>query len=368
LTLSKTAPFINFGAFENFPTDPKTTYSQQWNFSVQRQLGRDWIVAANYVGTEMTHIWGGNQANPGVYIPGSCVLNGVTTNPCSTSANVNARRVLALQNPAQGTFYGSISQLDDGGTGNYHGLLLSVQKRSSKGYSVQANYTWSHCISDVANPELAVAGSNFMIPGNREADRGNCTLGDRRQLFNLSAVYETPKFANSTVRLLASGWQISPIIRLQSGPYLTVTSGLDNALTGQTAYERVNQVLSNVFLPNPTPNAYLNPAAFAQPALGTYGNIGTNNILSPGSVYINAGVTRTFRIKERQSIQFRFEAFNIPNHVNWGPPNGLSGNGTATSTAGFITPTAALNATSTFGKILSADDPRILQGALKYTF
>jgi hypothetical protein len=274
---------------------------------------------------------------------------------------------LNLQNPAQGTFYGSIAQLDDGGTAAYNGLLLSVQKRSSKGYSVQANYTWSHCISDVANPELAVAGFNFMIPGQRRMDRGNCTLGDRRQLFNLSAVYETPKFANATLRMLASGWQISPIIRLQSGPYMTVNSGLDQALTGQTAYERVNQVLADVYQPNRTPNSYLNPAAFAQPALGTYGNLGTNNILAPGSIYINAGVTRTFKIRERQSLQFRFEAFNIPNHTNWGPPNGLSGNGTATSNAGFITPAAAFN-NPNFGKILSADDPRIMQGALKYVF
>jgi hypothetical protein len=95
--------------------------------------------------------------------------------------------------------------------------------------------------------------------------------------------------------------------------------------------------------------------------------LGANNILAPGSVYINVGVTRIFKIRERMSLQFRAEAFNIPNHVNYGPPNGLSGNGTATSTAGFITPTAALN-NPLFGKILSADDPRILQGALKLVF
>jgi hypothetical protein len=148
---------------------------------------------------------------------------------------------------------------------------------------------------------------------------------------------------------------------------MTVTSGIDQALTGQTAYERANQVLADVFVPNRTPSNYLNPAAFAQPALGTYGNLGANNILAPGSVYINVGVTRIFKIRERMSLQFRAEAFNIPNHVNYGPPNGLSGNGTATSTAGFITPTAALN-NPLFGKILSADDPRILQGALKLVF
>jgi len=206
-----------------------------------------------------------------------------------------------------------------------------------------------------------------MIPGQRRPDRSNCALGDRRHILNLNAVYETPKFANAKLRLLASGWQVSPIIRLQSGPFLTVTSGIDQALSGQTAYERPNQVLADVYMPNRTPSSYLNPAAFAQPALGTYGNLGANNIQSPGSVYINAGVTRIFKIREHQSLQFRVEAFNIPNHVNYGPPNGLSGNGTATSSAGFITTTAALN-NPLFGKILSADDPRILQGALKWVF
>ncbi len=373
LTLNKNAPFINFGTYENFLTDPKTTYSQQWNLSIQRQLGADWLVSANYIGNNTIHIWSGDQANPAVLIPGAPNVPSTdsrctqTTQVVNCTTNVNFRRGLILQNSGQGIFYGSINQLADGGTGAYHGLLLSAQHRSAKGYSIQANYTWSHCITDLANPELAVAGANFMIPGQRRPDRSNCALGDRRQLFNLSAVYETPKFANARLRLLASGWQISPIIRIQTGPYMTVNTGIDQALTGQTAYERANQVLTNVYTSNRTPSNYLNPAAFAQPALGTYGNLGANNILAPGSLYINAGVTRVFKIRERMNLQFRVEAFNIPNRVNYGPPNGLSGNGTATSSAGFITPSAALN-NPLFGKILSADDPRIFQGALKFVF
>jgi len=245
--------------------------------------------------------------------------------------------------------------------------LLMVQHRAAKGFTVNGSYTWSHCIADVANPELAVAGLNFEIPSNRRFDRSNCVFADRRHLFNLSAVYETLKFSNAAMRLLASGWQVSTIIRVETGPYITATSGIDWALTGQTNYERVNQVLPDVYQPNKTATSYLNPAAFARPADGTYGNIGAGNILAPGAVYINAGVTRTFKIREKQSVQFRFEGFNLPNHVNLGPPNGLSGNGTATSTAGFITSTAAFN-NPNFGKILSSDDPRILQGALKFVF
>ena len=366
ITVSRNAPFVNFGTYENFVLDPKTTYSQQWNFSVQRQIGSDWLATANYLGTSIIHLWGGNQANPAIYIPGSCTINGAFLSTCSTTANTNTRRLLNLLSPSQGIYYGNISQLDDGGTANYNGLVLSLQKRSAKGYSIQANYTWSHCISDLANPELAVAGANFTIPNNRRYDRSNCQLGDRRQIFNLSAVYETPKFNDSKLRLFASGWQISPIIRAITGPYLTVTSGLDQALTGQGG-QRAAQALPDVYQPNRSASSYLNPAAFAQPKLGTYSSMGANNILAPGAFYFNAALTRTFKIRERQSLQFRFEAFNIPNHVNLGPPNGLSGNGTATSTAGFITPTAALN-NPNFGKILSSDDPRILQGALKFVF
>jgi hypothetical protein len=122
-----------------------------------------------------------------------------------------------------------------------------------------------------------------------------------------------------------------------------------------------------VYQPNRNAGGYLNPAAFTQPVPGTYSPMGANNILAPGAFYFNAAVTRTFQIRERKSLQFRFEGFNIPNRANLGPPNGLSGNGTATSTSGFISPTAAIN-NPLFGKILSSDDPRILQGALKFVF
>jgi hypothetical protein len=175
-----------------------------------------------------------------------------------------------------------------------------------------------------------------------------------------------PRFANPKLRMVASDWQLSPIIKAQTGPYITVTSGVDQALTGQ-GNQRAVQVLADPYSPNRSAGSYLNPAAFAQPATGTYSAMGANNVLAPGAFYLNAAVTRTFRIRERRSLQFRFEGFNIPNRANLGPPNGLSGNGSAASTTGFLTPTAARNS-QTFGQILSSDDPRILQGALKFVF
>jgi hypothetical protein len=254
---------------------------------------------------------------------------------------------LYLQNQAQGQYYGTISQLDDNGTGNYHGLLLSVQRRRAKGLTVQGNYTWSHCISDLTNPELGVAGSNYIIPGNRLTSRGNCATSDRRHNFNLSTVYQTPQFSGAGLRTLASGWQLSGIVRLMTGQYLSVTSGLDQALTGQGG-QLASQVLADPY-GDKTLDHYLNPAAFTQPTLGTYASTRPNNILGPGTIRIDMGLTRTFKLRETQTMQLRVESFNVPNHLNPGNP------GTARSSP-------------TFGRILSAGDPRIMQIALKYVF
>src|SRR5207237_2948899 len=102
----------------------------------------------------------------------------------------------------------------------------------------------------------------------------------RRHNFNFSSVYETPRFSNSTMKVLGSGWSVSGIVRIVSGPYLTVASGLDNALTG-TNDQRPNQALPSRYAATRTIQSWLNPAAFAQLALGTYGTLSAMNILDP---------------------------------------------------------------------------------------
>src|SRR5207245_10843908 len=138
----------------------------------------------------------------------------------------------------------------------------------------------------------------------------------------------------------------SGIFRIHSSPYLTIASRLDNALTG-TNDQRPNQVLPSPYAATRTIQSWLNPAAFIQPASGTYGTMGAMNILGPGSINIDMGLTRTFAIREKQSVQFRAEAFNVPNHVNPGNPD--------------VTFTD-----STFGRILYAADGPTMQIALKY--
>jgi Carboxypeptidase regulatory-like domain len=323
----------------------------QWNLSLQKQVGSDWLASATYIGNHTIHFWSTQPFNPAVFIPGGpCTLNGVTYNPCSSTANTDQRRRLALENSQYGQYYGGIVRIDTGGTSSYNGLLLSLQRRAARGVTVGANYTWSHCITDTQDEFGALnATSGYSNPDDRHFSRGNCTIAgtDRRQIFNLSAVAETPRFSNRTLRIVGSGWRLSPIFKLLSGGFLTITTNLDRALNA-VGGQRVNQLMLNPYGDKSVSN-YLNPAAFALPALGTFGNVGTGSIAGPGSFQFDTALSRTFQINEGQKIEFRAEAFNITNSVR------------------FKDPTTNFNS-NTFGQVLSAQDPRIMQFALKYFY
>jgi len=248
-----------------------------------------------------------------------------------------------------GQYYSVVARWDDGGTGSYNGLYLVAQKRLSHGMSLLTNYTWSHCISDNWNQFPGNAGGSTGIPGNRKGDRGNCAPSDQRHVFNLSGIVQTPKFKNRTVQTLASNWQFSPIVRLRSGQWFSVTTGVDNALNGTTG-QRATMTGQNPYAPEKTVDHWLNPAAFASPTPGTYGNQGANSLVGPGTIQVDLGVSRTFAVGEGRTIQIRAESFNLPNHTN---PNN---------------PVAATNNTTAFGKIQTAGDPRIIQFGVKVGF
>src|SRR5689334_17853910 len=105
-------------------------------------------------------------------------------------------------------------------------LVLSLMDGSGQNNAstMNANYTWSHCITDPGGDKEFNAGGiiPWLDPNNRHLDRGNCFVAatDRRHLFNLSAVAETPGFSNRTLRTIGSGWRFSPIFKIISGGYM----------------------------------------------------------------------------------------------------------------------------------------------------
>jgi hypothetical protein len=132
---------------------------------------------------------------------------------------------------------------------------------------------------------------------------------------------------------------------------MSILSGLDQALRGAANNQRVDQILPNVYQDRSGKlgSQLLNKAAFAHPALGTIGNMGTLAVSGFGTWTLNAALSRTFRTTENQQLEFRAEAFNLPNAVIPSNPN------------------TSYNSV-TFGKVTSVTDPRIMQFALKYVF
>ena len=359
--------FPNYGVYINMPLAPKSTYVANWNISYQRQFLKDWVFSATYLGNKTTHLWIAHEVNAAQYIPGNCVAGqyGLTAaGPCSTTGNANFRRILYLANPTLGQSYASIDTADDGAVAHYNGLILSLQHRFAKNYTVLTNYTDSSCVSDF-DFGAALAGSTNSQPNNRTADKAACIFDVRRN-FNLSVVATSPKLAGVWANRVLGGWQIAPLIRAISGSPINVTSGIDNSRTG-LGNDRPNVVMDNPYAPSPgcTPapcHLLLTSAAFAQNALGTYGNLGRNALRGPGSFFFDTSVSRIFAVREWLKLEARAEAFNILNHTNFvgaiSPAGGSS----------FSTASTNLSSLASFGKNNGAFDPRIFQFAVKLHF
>ena len=239
--------------------------------------------------------------------------------------------------------------------------MLQVQRRSAGGIATSANYTISKCEGLISQGQAPLnVATGYMKPvslinppsdAERQAifdeDKGRCGTW-RKHIFNLSASVETPTFGSPVVRALASGWRLAGIFRANSGSPLTVTTGTDRALSGiQTTTQRPDQLLDNPYGDNAL--NWLNPRAFAQPALGTYGNSVRNAYDGPGRKVVDLALVRSFRFGNGQRVEARVEAFNA---FNW-----------------FLleNPNTTLSA-ATFGRVTSSGDPRIMQFALKYEF
>lgn len=346
------APFPVQGLYTVLPQNLHTTNIAQWNVSYQREFGKDWMASVSYLGNKTTHLYSAQELNPGIYTPGQ------------TSVTYK-NRLLYKINPSQGQYYGTVSVLDDGANANYNALLASVQHRFNHNFTLLANYTWSHCISDY-DFTTDLNGTGFLNPYNMAMDRGNCNF-DIRQIFNASIVASSGVKGNGLLGKVARNWQIAPLLHTQTGAPVNITTGKDNSMAGTNTisnFDRPNQVLPNIYNANWGPTLqYLNQAAFAQNAPGTFGSLGRDVARTPGLLSLDVSLDRTFNMSERFRLDVRADAFNAINHTNFGGPtqNGVQIPGIAGGVNSVLTST-------TFGRITSAGDPRILQLSMKLLF
>ena len=379
-----------YQGFFPIPPDLKTTEQYSWNLGIQRQMTPSVFASATYVGTQLIHTWSSIDLNPAQFIPGNCVAGqyGLTApGPCSNANNVNQRRILELTNPSAGTVLGSMTQLDDGSTQRYNGLLLNATWRKGN-LNLAGNYTWSHCtgipITTLTNLQSTYPHQPYQNTGpvDRNLDRGDCSVSaalDIRHVANFTLVASTPKFNGAMARRLATGWTFATIYTVRSGIPLTPSVGKDQAQNGlyqgAGAYpipQRPNQVLLDTAAANrgapcagqaPCVN-YFNPAAFAFPTLNTYGNMGVGSLRGPSFWEWDQTVSRQFRITEGQRMEVRAEAFNVTNSLRLYIGAAASTLNLNNSQFGRVTTSASTTGTTA----PTGNGGRIMQLAVKYIF
>jgi len=334
--------FPTQGAYISVPPNNKVTYMMQYNLSYQRQV-KDWLITANYLGNVTRHIWGSIDANQAIPIAGA------------STSNTNKRRMTYLDNPITGQYYGDIQQTDDGANAAYNALALRAEHRMGSHFQVLTNYTWSHCTStwDFAGELAGPVYQNSLDRANGE--RGNCGY-DHRHVFNGSVVADSPGLGSGFAKLITKDWQISPIVGIFTGNPIQITDGKDISLSGQNL-DRPNVILPTQVYPSQrSPQEEFNPAAFANAAAGTFGNLGRNSVYGPGRINWDMAVSRPFQLGERWKLEFRSDFFNIMNHGNPGNVGGGGFLGTSLSSSG------------TLGTVTSFMPPRIIQLAMKLYF
>jgi outer membrane receptor protein involved in Fe transport len=306
--------------------DTVAGYNQQWNFNLQREVLRDFILTAAYVGAKATHLPLVRNLNPALFRAGAAL------------GNVDARRIY------QG--FSNIENWESSAFSTYHAAQFSVNKRFTKGYTVLAHYTLGKTIDLAATDVAPVQNPLFLHPDKALSDF------DLRQRFVSSFLWELPSPKSGFSKWVTGGWQTNGIFHIQSGLPFNVVNGQDIALSG-TGTQRPNLV-GTPFLDTGRPRSqllerYFDPAAFARPTTGSFGNSGRNLMIGPGSWNLDFALFKRFAITESRELQFRWEMFNSLNHANLSNPD-----------ANISSPRV--------GRILSTSAARIMQFGLRLKF
>jgi outer membrane receptor protein involved in Fe transport len=332
-TLQSLSPSIdNYSGVAYYPWNMPTDYVQQALVSVQHELAGGILIDASYVYTRGTNL---NFATNINQAPVSAL--GCTGYNCGNP------------NPV---FNSIAAQIYDGWS-NYNALQLRFQKRMSHGVTFQFNYAWSKALdTGTGNGH----GSGVDIYQNAYSPSANYGLADFNAADTLAGqvVYELPFGAGRQFALhgiadqVLGGWRVSSVIQWHTGTPFTpviqnsvaegIDPGLDSSLSaGSTLYPLV---VGNPSVSSPSRHEWFNPAAFANPAYGTFGDNGRNDLIGPRFFNADFSAGKRFSYHEKINLEIRADMFNMFNHVNYAHPDANVGyvNGAlADSTAGTIT-------------------------------
>ena len=324
-TLSST--ISNFSSVEFYPRSIPTTYVQDLLLSVQHNFAGGILLDTSYVytrGRNLNFATDINQAPPSLL--GCTGFHCGSPNPVFNQIN---------------------AQIYDGWS-NYNALQLRLQKRMSYGLNFQVNYAWSKSLDTGTG---GGHGSGIDIYQSAYSPVANYGPSDFNAAHTLvgQIVYELPfghgrQFAlHGPADQIAGGWRISTLFQWHTGTPFTpviqgsVAGGIDPGLLSGTLFP---EQIGDPNVSNQSIHNWFNPAAYANPAPGTFGNTHRNSLVGPGYTNVDLSLGKEFPIHEAMTFELRADAFNGFNHANYQNPDnnvGYSGGTLADTTAGHIT-------------------------------
>jgi len=320
-------PFGAFGIDQNF----RTPYVQNFNLNIQRQLSSSTVLQAGYVGSL------------GRKLP---VLRDI-------NQPINGVRPYAAQYPTLVTIDSVFSMTNS----SYNSMQVQLRQSLHKGLAATFNYTLGHAIDNTSDVRNTVPTNSYDLRN----ERGNSTF-DIRHIVTSFVSYELPgsRFAPR----LTKGWQVNSLVTVHGGTPLNILAGTNRSGTGENR-DRVDLVGDpfagfSAAIPNSLAIQYITKAAFANPATGTFGNLGRNPLYGPGFGSVDFSVFKTTPITERVRAEFRVEIFNLFNRTNYANPN------TTYSSSSFGQITSTRNGGSAPG--LGFGEPRNTQLGLRLVF
>ncbi len=325
------------GSALGFDRRLRTPYMQQWNLTVERQLGAKNLLEIAYVGSKGTRIL--------------------------SARDINQPDASPIQpNPRPDRKFADIIFLESRSNSTYHSLQVRFQRRLSAGFAAIASYTLGKSLDGASTFFSSSGDANFpQNSSNTAAEKGRSNF-DLRHRFSIGCSYEFPfgkgrRFLTDGdwMSKLFGGWAMHGIVTLQSGRPFTIAllADIDNSNTGIAslgfgANNRPNRLASGR-LENRTPEAWFDSTAFEIAEYGRFGNSGRNILDGPGYGDASVSFIKNSRITEGLDFQFRTEFFNAFNHTNFDLPDNFLGS-------------------HSFGRISSAQSPRRIQFGLKLIF
>ena len=293
-------------------------YAQQWNFTIERDLGWNTGLRVTYTGSHTVKLFNSpdlNQVRP----------------------NTVGYAVAKLSRPYPN--WAIVYSRDTGASAKYGALQTEVQKRFSNALSFQSSWVWAKNLSNaVGSDPTGFAGDNGSVPTDRfnlGLDYGNVST-TRRHRFLTTFTYQLPgstwhpqSIAGHVEKAVVGGWQFSGILVLQTGQFLTPITGGATDPSGTNVDARAND------RPDYTGTSYGNlpsdkrsifnwfdKSAFTTPAsnIGRFGNVGPGQLIGPGTVVFDSKLQKRFYVREKIYFQLEGSATNLFNHPNFGLP------------------------------------------------